>query len=94
MSSDIERAPGSTSSDIERVLWELDEESSEPRVLVDPTLEAFCLVTTRTARGTTPPPQRRSERLPLHLIQAYLRENAADDDAGENEGESPDENAG
>ncbi len=75
------------SSDIEQVLWDLDDESSEPKVLVDPTLEAFCLVTTRSARGTTPPPQRRSDRLPLAMIQAFLRENAADDD-GESQGES------
>ena len=67
------------------VMWELDTADlvpEEPRVLVDPTIEAFCEVKSRTARGTTPPPVG-SGRLSRELIERYLLENAettGDDD--------------
>jgi hypothetical protein len=50
----------------------------EPSVIVDPSLEAFCVVRTRMARGTRPPRAQGSGRLPLEMIQRYLRENADD----------------
>ena len=52
---------------------EVDEE--EPTVIVDPELEG--VTRTRMARGTLPPRQPDSSgRLPLEMIQQYLRENA------------------
>jgi hypothetical protein len=68
------------SPSIDWVLSSLEAEASEPCVLVDPTLEAFCLVRTRTARGTSPPRPSSSGRLPLEAIIAFMREN--DDSAG------------
>lgn len=74
-------------SELELVLWELDTDElipihEEPRVLVDPAIEAFCVVKARTARGTTPPPTPGSGRLSRELIERYLLENAetTDDD--------------
>ena len=69
------------SSDIDRVLWSLESDSTEPCVLVDPTLEAFCLMRTRAARGTTPPGPSSSGRLPLEEIIAYMRENEGSEGA-------------
>lgn len=54
----------------------------EPSVIIEPTLAPFCVVRTRMARGTRPPRAETSGRLPLDMIQRYLRENA-DDQPGE-----------
>jgi hypothetical protein len=69
-------------SDIDRVLSSLEIESDEPCVLVDPTLEAFCLMRTRSARGTSPPRPSRGGRLPLAAIIAYMRENGGGEATG------------
>jgi hypothetical protein len=50
----------------------------EPSVIVEPTLAPFCVVRTRIARGTRPPRAETSGRLPLSMIQQYLRENTDD----------------
>ncbi len=68
------------SADIDTVLRSLEVEGDEPRVIVDPGLEAFCLMGTRMARGTIPPRSSSSGRVPLAAILAYLSENADDDD--------------
>ena len=47
----------------------------EPSVIVEPTLAPFCVVRTRMARGTRPPRAETTGRLPLDMIQQYLREN-------------------
>jgi len=56
--------------DLETVLRDLDD--AEPNVIVEPDFGAFCMVRSRTARPSQRPS---SERLPLDLILAYLREN-------------------
>ena len=70
--------------DLDKVLGELDESTKsreEPSVLVDPAIQAFCEMR-RTPRGSVPPPPG-SGRLPLALIERYLRENATPDDDDE-----------
>ncbi len=69
--------------DLDKVLGELGESTEtheEPNVLVDPAIQAFCMMR-RTPRGSVPPPPG-SGRLPLALIERYLLENAPppDDD--------------
>lgn len=63
---------------LDEVLWELDEpveHREEPSVLVDPALEAFCVMRTRMPRGSVPPPTG-SGRLPMDLILRYMAENS------------------
>jgi len=66
-------------SDLDTVLSDLQADTEpppeEPRVLVDPAIEAFCIVKGRTARGTSPPPAE-AGRLSRELIERYLLENA------------------
>jgi len=71
-------------TDLDKVLWDLEEQvetREEPNVLVDPTMEAFCEMRSRMARGSTPPPAPvGSGRLSLDAIKAYLIENADPDE--------------
>jgi len=76
MSADIDTVLRS----LEVALRNLEGEADEPRVIVDPGLEAFCLMGTRMARGTVPPRSSSSGRVPLAAILAYLGENADEDD--------------
>ena len=69
-------------TDLDKVLWDLEDTAEireEPNVLVDPTMEAFCEMRSRMARGSTPPPVG-SGRLSLEAIRAYLTENADPDE--------------
>ncbi len=72
-------------ADIDQVEWSLDDEEGskpdEPNVIVDPTIEAFCVMRSRHARGTSPPPS--SGRVPLEVIVAYMLRHANDNDDDE-----------
>jgi len=63
-------------ADLDQVLWGLDDEADEPSVLVDPALEAFCLMRTRMARGTSPPRTSSADRPTLEAIIQYMSQNA------------------
>jgi hypothetical protein len=67
--------------DLDTLLWSLEAEAAEPSVIVDPALEAFCLMRSRMPRGTAPSRTSRSGRVPLKAILAYLEQNAGSDDA-------------
>ncbi len=75
-------------AELDEVLWDLDagaqEPPEEPSVLVDPAIEAFCVVRPRVARGTAPPPA--SGRLPLELIRLYMLQNAEPEDDEDEDG--------
>lgn len=62
-------------TDLDKVLWGLEAEAAEPSVVVDPTLQAFCMMRSRMARGTSPPRDAGTGRLPLEAILAYIDEN-------------------
>jgi hypothetical protein len=67
--------------ELDKVLRELGEPAEpreEPSVLVDPTIQAFCM-TRRAPRGSSPPPMG-TGRLSRELIELYLRQNAEPDD--------------
>jgi len=74
-------------TDLDLVLWTLEAEAAaEPNVLVDPALEAFCLMGTRMARGTIPP-SANTGRVPLKAILAYLAQNEDSGEQNEDSGE-------
>jgi hypothetical protein len=65
-------------TDLDMVVWDLDDAaatSEEPSVIVDPAMEAFCMMRSRMARGSSPSLPR-SGRLPLEAIMAYMNQNA------------------
>ena len=70
-------------TELDQVLWGLEAEAAEPSVIVDPALEAFCLMRARMARGTSPPPVSADGRIPLDAILTYLSENSAPRDDGD-----------
>lgn len=61
-------------TELDNLLWALEAEAAEPSVIVDPALEAFCLMK-RAARGTVPPRASGSGRVPLETILRYLEQN-------------------
>ena len=76
----VATASGMT-SDLDRVLWGLEAEAAEPSVIVDPDLEAFCVMRSRIARGTVPPRTSSSGRIPLKAILAYIENNSGSEDS-------------
>ena len=56
-------------ADIDKVEWLLDDSDDEPKVIVDPSLEAFCLMRTRVPPASPPP---RPTAAALELVLAFL----------------------
>jgi len=71
-------------ANLDDVLWGLDDDDAGaapgPNVVVDPTIEAFCEVGPRAARGTAPPPTE-SGRLRLAAILQFMSENSDGENA-------------
>jgi len=68
-------------TDLDYLLWGLEAETAEPSVIVDPALEAFCLMRTRAARGTKPPRSAGAGRVPLAAILRYIDQHDSGEEA-------------